>query len=59
MQSSSVVNNKLIISYMVSASDTLSIYDLGLHSATDTLAILLHKVALPGLGTVSTHSDSK
>jgi prolyl oligopeptidase len=43
---------------MVDASDTLLIYDLGLHSPNDTLARLLYEVELPGLGTVGTHADT-
>lgn len=44
---------------MVAASDSLSVYDLGLHSANDTKSKLLHKVKLPGFGTVGSHADSK
>ena len=44
LQSASVVNNKIIVSYMVAASDTLSIYDLGMHAEGSKQAKLLHKV---------------
>jgi len=51
LQTSAVQNSKLLVKYMVNASDSFQIYDLGLNHP-EHLAQHLHTIPLPGFGTV-------